>query len=203
MLAAIFDLIRSRARAQEAKNIREKIVEGMSLVEEKWESKLVARPALTAGDSVELLAIDWRSLTFFFHFSLASDLRFRVGLGAGRIDVLREFADECDGPAFWSARSALEKLSSKKARGSLVNFEVGDGFSKEDLANLRLAALSIAMLAEMPEKKRAYCFRRAWFGEGVGQIAKRYGVSKGNVSKTLRGTACFILSRLIREESSV
>ncbi len=202
MLAAIFDLIRSRARAQEAKNIREKIAEGMSLVEGKWGSKLAARPALTAGDSVELLAMDWRPLTFFFHFSLASDLRFRVGLGAGRVDVLREFADECDGPAFWSARSALEKLGSREARGSLVNFEVGDGFNKEDLANLRLAAISIAMLAEIPEKKRAYCFRRIWFGEGVGQIAKRYGVSKGNVSKALRGTACFILSRLIREEPS-
>ena len=199
LLAAIFDLVKSRAKVRQAETIRRQVAEGMSSVEREWGSELAAKPALTAGDSVELLVKDWRPLTFFFHLSLASDLKFRVGLGAGRVDVLREFADECDGPAFWSARSALEKLNSREARGSLVNFEVGEGHSKEHLANLRLAALSIAMLAEMPEKKKLYCFRRVWLREGVGEIAKTYGVSKGNVSKALRGTACFILSKLVEE----
>ncbi len=197
MLAAIFDLIRSRELWDRAEEIRGLVREGMNMVEKRWDNELVARPALTAGDSVELLVRDWRPVTFFFHYSLASNLKFRVGLGAGRVDVVSEFADECDGPAFWSARSALESLDRREARGSLLNLEVGEGADARDEESLRMAALSMAMLAEMPDRRVAYCFWRIWFGSKVGEIASRYGVSKGNVSKTLRSSGCFILSRLI------
>ncbi len=158
---------------------------------------LAARPALTAGDSVEFLTKDWRPLTFFFHFSLASNLRFRVRLGAGSVHLIREFADECDGPAFWSARSALERLGSKGGRVSVLDLEVGGGADLEDERNIYVAALSMTVLAEMPEKRVAYCLRRIWFGDKIEEIARRYGVSKGNVSKTLRSTGCFVISRLL------
>jgi len=197
LLAAIFDLIRSRELSDRAEEIREIIRRGMDLVEELWGQELAARPALTAGDSVEFLAKDWRPLTFFFHYSLASNLRFRVGLGAGSVRLLREFADECDGPAFWSARSALETLSSKRGRVSVLNLEVGEGADPDDERNIYVAALSMAVLAEMPEKRAVYCFRRIWFGEKIEEIARRYGVSKGNVSKTLRSSGCFVISRLL------
>ncbi len=197
MIAAIFDLIRSRELTHRAKEIRDLVKLGIELVEGMWGSGIVARPALTAGDSVEFLVEDWRPVTFFFHYSLAHGLRFRVGLGAGRVDVIREFADECDGPAFWSARASLEGLDLRTSGGSVVNFEVGEGADRGDKKILLAATLTMAMLAEMPDRKLTYCFWRVWFGEGVGDIAKRYGVSKGNVSKTLRGTGCFILSRLV------
>ncbi len=197
MLAAIFDLIRSRKLSDRAEEIRGIIRRGMDLVEERWGQELAARPALTAGDSVEFLARDWRPLTFFFHYSLASNLRFRVGLGAGSVHLVRRFADECDGPAFWSARSALEALSSRRGRVSVLNLEVGEGADPDDERNIYVAALSMAVLAEMPGKRATYCFRRAWFGEKIEEIARRYGVSKGNVSKTLRSSGCFIISRLL------
>ena len=197
LLAAIFDLIKSREMSGRAEEIRNLVKMGIELVEDRWDRELVARPALTAGDSVEFLVGDWRPVTFFFHYSLTHRLRFRVGLGAGRVDVIREFADECDGPAFWSARDALERLDLERSGGSVLDFEKGEGMDQKDRENLLTATLTMAMLAEMPDRRLTYCFRRVWFGEGVSDIARRYGVSKGNVSKTLRGTGCFILSRLV------
>ncbi len=197
MMAAIFDLVGSRELTHRAEEIRDLVRRGIELVEGMWGSGLIARPALTAGDSVEFLVGDWRPVTFFFHHSLARGLSFRVGLGAGRVDVIREFADECDGPAFWSARTALEGLDLRAGSGSVVNFEVGDGADGEDVRLLLAAALTMAVLTEMPGRRLTYCFRRVWFGERVSDIARRYGVSKGNVSKTLRSTGCFVLSRLV------
>ncbi len=197
MLAAIFDLIGSRREVEHAGKLREKIFKALSSLEDVWANRLPAKPALTAGDSVEILAKGWKPVTFFFHLSRTLGLGFRVGLGAGRVDVVREFADECDGPAFWSARSSLEFLRSREARGSVVNFALAEGSEIEDLLELRTASLTISLLAEMPEKRILYCFRRVWLGERVTEIASKYGISKGNVSKALRNTGCFILMKLV------
>ena len=198
MLAAIFDLVRSRRLGPaEAGRLRETISRCVEQVEVRMVKELVAKPALTAGDSVEFLTSGWKPVVFFFHLSRSAALEFRVGLGAGRVDVLREFADECDGPAFWSARSALEDLDRREARGSLVNFELGEGADCEDARNLELASLSISLIDEMPLRKALYCLHRVWFNERVSDIAMRFGVSRGNVSKVLRGSSCFVLAKLV------
>ncbi|MDK2464778.1 MAG: SatD family protein [Candidatus Korarchaeota archaeon] len=166
----------------------------------RFRRECLVRPALTAGDSVEFLVNWWRPPTFFLHALKVSvpDVEFRVGVGAGEVHVLGESADECDGPAFWRAREALEdlKLIRGVGRESIADLKVDPSAGPSDVHLAGVISLTVGLLANMSERKLAYCYHHAWLGEKMSDIAREFGVTRGNVSKVLRGTDCRLLVRL-------
>ena len=166
----------------------------------KFLGECLVRPALTAGDSVEFLVGWWRPPTFFLHALKVSfpDVEFRVGVGAGEVHVLGESADECDGPAFWRAREALEdlKLVRGVGRESVIDLKVDPSADPSDVHLAGVISLTVGLLASMSKRKLIYCYHHAWSGKKMSDIARELGVTRGNVSKVLRGTDCHLLARL-------
>ena len=101
MIAAIIDIVASRdINARERRRLDTKIRNLLVQTHGRFNEYCVAIPALTQGDSMELLVSSWQPLVFLFHRVLMEDLAFRVGLGTGEIIIHKENADECEGPAF-------------------------------------------------------------------------------------------------------
>jgi hypothetical protein len=130
MIAAIIDIVASRgANARERKKLDKEIRSLLDQTYHRFKEFFVAIPALTQGDSVELLVSSWHPIVFLFHRLLMEDLEFRVGLGTGEILLLKENADECDGPVFWNAREALDEIKRTKYMSSSVGFNIDDSIA--------------------------------------------------------------------------
>ncbi len=200
-VVVVVDLSRSREM-----NVRDKVrlyevIRGLlESSHSRFPAECLARPALTAGDSVEFLVSWWRPPTFFIHALkvLSPQVEFRVGVGAGEVHVLGEIADECDGPAFWRAREALEhlKLTRGVGRRSIVDLRVDASAGPPDVQLAGVISLAASLLASMSERRLAYCYHHAWLGKKISEVAREFGVTRGNVSKVLRGTDCHLLARL-------
>ncbi len=154
------------------------------------------KPAITRDDSIEFVVIDWKPIAFFIHSLLANNIGFKIGLGGFRIDIWGDNADECDGPAFWFARRALESLSECKNFCIKALYESGASTNEVHvLTNIMLYYIIVSSLKTMARIR--YCLELIWNKRTVSDIAKLYRVSKASVSKTLSKTPCYILKDIV------
>ncbi len=136
MIAGIIDLVGSKALTlEDRQKLNDELRAVLKGIYERFKEFCIARPSLTQGDSIELLVNHWKPIAFLFHKLLIKQLDFSVGFGTGEVHILREFADECDGPAFWNARAALENVKKTKAKRLIVDFVIDEGSKKEDHQN--------------------------------------------------------------------
>jgi len=195
-IAAIIDLAESRA-IEDRKKLDEVLRSTIREAYDRFKKNCLASPTLTQGDSVELLVNNWKPVIFLFHKLLLMGLEFRVGLGASMIHLFRENADECDGPAFWNAREALEEVKSLKRKRVIANFKVEDETPKEEITYIATSILFLTNLRALTASQLKYCYYYLWEGKNISQIAEMTKTSKSNVSKNLARTQCYTLKRLI------
>ncbi len=75
-----------------------------------------------------------------------------------------------------------------------------DGRSVEEKAeSSEITAVMNAFLAELPEEKRKIFVSRYWYGEEYGEIAGRYGYSRGKVAMMLERLKAKLRDRLMKE----
>ena len=157
----------------------------------------LARPALTSGDSCELLVNSWKPVAYVAHKLLLGGVRFRAGLGATRIYVLRELVDECDGPAFWKAREALEETRRKTLRPR-VAFAWEEDTPELEKAHIALAALYVTYIWGLSKAQLEYTYYYAWRDMTVSQIARETGKTLGAISKTLKKARAHTIKTLLK-----
>ena len=122
-IAVIIDLSKSKMITWREKIDRE-IRTILDTTYKRFRKYCIAKPALTQGDSIELLVNNWKPVIYLFHKLLYEKLRFNTGFGTTTINLLREYADECDGPAFWNAREALEEIKKMKIQKIAANYKI-------------------------------------------------------------------------------
>jgi hypothetical protein len=198
MIAAIIDIVASRdANVRERKKLDKEIRSLLEQTYQRFKEFCVAIPALTQGDSVELLVNSWHPIAFLFHKLLMEDLEFRVGLGTGEIMLHKENADECDGPAFWNAREALDEIKSTKYMSRSAGFKIDEKTSSKEENAVVNSILFLTTLLGMSTTQLQHCFYYVWEKKRVSEIARAVKTSKGNVSKTLSKTPCYLLERVM------
>ncbi|MFW9968546.1 MAG: SatD family protein [Candidatus Thorarchaeota archaeon] len=198
MIAAIIDIVASRgANVRERKKLDKKIRSLLDQTYDRFKEFCVAIPALTQGDSVELLVSSWHPIAFLFHRLLMEDLEFRVGLGTGEILLLKENADECDGPAFWNARDALDEIKRTKYISRSAGFKIDEKTSGNEENAVVNTILFLTTLLGLSTTQLQHCFYYIWEKKGISEIARAVKTSKGNVSKTLSKTPCYLLEKVM------
>ncbi|MFX1272815.1 MAG: hypothetical protein ACFFAX_14100, partial [Promethearchaeota archaeon] len=86
MIAAIIDIVASRdASVRERRKLDREIRGVIDETYKRFKEYCVAIPALTQGDSIELLVSSWHPIVFLLHKLLMKDLEVHVGLGTGEI----------------------------------------------------------------------------------------------------------------------
>jgi hypothetical protein len=198
MIAAIIDIVASRdADVRERKRLDKEIRSLLDQTYKRFKEYCVAIPALTQGDSVELLVRSWQPIVYLFHRLLMEDLEFRVGLGTGEVILHKEIADECDGPAFWNARAALDEVKSTKYMSRSAGFEIDEKTSNAESYAVVKSILFLTTLLSLSTTQLQHCFYYIWEKKSISEIAQAVETSKGNVSKTLSKTPCYLLERVM------
>jgi hypothetical protein len=198
MIAVIADIVASRdVKAQERRKFNKKIQDLLKQVYERFKDKCVALPALTQGDSIELLVTSWEPIVFLFHKLLLENLEFRVGFGTGEIIIQKPNSDDCDGPAFWNAREALNEIKGMKYMNKSAGFRFDDKTSEDERNAVVNAVLIHAVLLGLSSAQLKYCFYYIWEKKSITEIATVTRTSKGNVSKVLGKTPCYLLGEIM------
>jgi hypothetical protein len=209
-LALTGDLRRSR-RAEDRAGLQRALIEAVQTLNELHSNGngFAAPLAMTAGDAVQCLLNDW-PLAFSIMHSLSeaarpSELTFGLGMGTVSTDLDKNVA-LIDGPAFHTARAALEQARSDDAWAAIK------GYGEDD------DAIS-AIMYLMGAVRRRWTDRQVEFVKRVGQmrkqtdIAREMGVSVPVVSKSLKAAAAYhywfaadalrhLLSRDLRSEDT-
>ncbi len=198
MIAVIIDIVASRdVNARERRKVDEKMRGMLSQTYERFKDYCLAMPAITQGDSIELLVSSWQPIVFLFHRLLMEELEFRVGLGTGEIIIRKESADECDGPAFWNAREALNETKSMKYMNRSAGFKVDEKASGDENNAVVNSLLFYTTLVGLSASQLQHCYYYIWEKKRTSEIAEATKTSKGNVSKTLSKTPCYLLERVM------
>ncbi|MBS3795739.1 MAG: hypothetical protein KGY80_12615, partial [Candidatus Thorarchaeota archaeon] len=194
MIAAIIDIVASRdADASERKELDRALRELLHEVDKRFEEYCHAHSSLTQGDSIELLINSWQPIVFLFHNLLMRELRFRVGLGTGKIVIKKEEADECDGPAFWNAREAIDEIKQMKYMARTAGFKIDKEGSEKETNAVVYSLLLLTTFLSLTSTQLEHCYYHIWEGKGISEIAKLVETSKGNVSSSLSKTPCYLL----------
>ena len=182
--------------------IDEKVRSILDLAYNKYADFCLSKPALTRGDSIELLVTDWLIIAFLFHKLLSEKLNFSVGLGSGTISLLKEVADECDGPAFWNARKAISEIKERKKEKMIANFILEKNTPEYEINIITNSILFLTILKRLTSQQIKYSYYYLWENKSVTEIAALFGTSRGNISKILRRSLCFTLKKVITPQEN-
>lgn len=198
MIAAIIDIVASReVTARDRRKMDRKIRSLLLKTYDRFKEYCPAIPTLTQGDSVELLVTNWLPIIFVFHSLLMENYDLRVGLGTGKIVVRNESADECDGPVFWNARQAVDEMKRTKYMKSPAGFKLDKRTSSSETNAVINSILFLTTLLGLSPAQLRYCFYYIWEKKSISEIAKAAKTSKGNISKTLSKTPCYLLEKVV------
>jgi len=198
MIAAIIDIVASReVTARDRKKMDREIRSLLLKTYDRFKEYCPAIPTLTQGDSVELLVTNWLPIIFVFHSLLMENYDLRVGLGTGKIVVRNESADECDGPVFWNARQAVDEMKRTKYMKSPAGFKLDKRTSSSEPNAVINSILFLTTLLGLSPAQLRYCFYHIWEKKSISEIAKAAKTSKGNISKTLSKTPCYLLEKVV------
>jgi len=198
MIAVIIDIVASRdADTRERKRLDEKLRSIIDQTYRRFKKYCTAAPALTQGDSIELLVNSWQPTVYLLHRLLMEELEFGVGLGTGEIMIQKEDADECDGPAFWNAREALEEIKSMKYMKRSAGFKLDENASDNENNAVINSILFFTTLLGLSVTQRQHCYYYIWEEKRISEIADVMKTSKGNISKTLSKTSCYLIEKVM------
>ena len=198
MIAVIADIMSSRdVDTRERQKMDGAIRDLLDHTYERYQDYCLAIPTLTQGDSIELLVNSWQPVVFLFHNLLMEDLEFRAGFGTGEVIIKKENADECDGPVFWNAREALDEIKTARYMSSSAGFKFAENTSDEERNIVINAILLYVALLGLTTTQLRYCFHYIWKKERPTDIAKATRTSKGNVSRMLSKTPCYLIEKVM------
>jgi len=198
MIAAIIDIVASReVTARDRRTMDREIRSLLLKTYDRFKEYCPAIPTLTQGDSVELLVTNWLPIIFVFHSLLMENYDLRVGLGTGKIIVHNESADECDGPVFWNARQAVDEIKRAKYMKSPAGFKLDKRTSSNETNAVTNSILFLTTLLGLSSAQLQHCFHYIWAEKSISEIVEAVKTSKGNISKTLSKTPCYLLEKVV------
>ncbi|MFW9913316.1 MAG: SatD family protein [Candidatus Thorarchaeota archaeon] len=198
MIASIIDIVASRdATVRERRKLDREIRGVIDETYKRFKEYCLAMPALTQGDSIEMLVSSWQPIVYLLHKLLMDGFKVRVGLGTGEIIIHNEKADDCDGPVFWNAREALDEVKGMNYKRRSASFKIDENASDRESAIVISVVLFFANLLSLSTTQLQYCFYYLWEMKQISEIAKAVKTTKGNVSRTLSKTPCYLLKEVM------
>lgn len=111
VIVAIIDIVNSKEYSKEDRNELDLLIRNIILLVEKAHfDRLVTNISITHGDSIEMVCLSMDPICYMLDLldRMDFDVDFRFGIGEGKLTLVRDNADQCDGPPFWEARRELK-----------------------------------------------------------------------------------------------
>lgn len=148
---------------------------------------------ITAGDEYQATFArvgDALAATLRLRLALLPDLDVRHGLGWGAVTVLSESPRIEDGPGWWAARRAINRVSEDAERAPLnrvrTAFDVAEDGDRPDLAAINAALLGRDGLVGAMSPRSLSVLRGLLTGQTQREVAEAEGISASAVSQRVR-----------------
>lgn len=120
-----------------------------------------------------------------------------VGLGTGDLTIHKKKADECDGPAFWNAKEALDEIKQMRYMSRSAGFSIDEDSSATESTIVIESILFLTTLLGLTRTQLQHCYQYIWEKRSISEIAEAVETSKGNVSRSLSKTPCYLVQRIM------
>lgn len=148
---------------------------------------------ITAGDEYQASfdrVGDALAATLRLRLALLPDLDVRHGLGWGAVAVLSEAPRIEDGPGWWAARAAIQRVAADADRASLgrvrTAFDVAGGVDRPDAAAINAALLGRDGLVGAMSARSLSVLSGLLAGQTQREVAEAEGISASAVSQRVR-----------------
>ena len=204
--ALLGDVVGSR-RAADRMSVHRALLDAMARVNAELDPVTPLR--LTVGDEYQgAFGTVGEALraTLRLSLALAPDVEMRHGVGWGAVTVLAEEPRVEDGPAWWTARSAIEEVESAQGRAASrelrTAYHRADDVRGPDPAAVNAALVARDQLLSGVDERGLSVLDAMLAGMSQQQIADRLGVSPSAVSQRVRRqglSALVAVDRLLGE----
>ena len=151
-------------------------------------------PAITRGDSIEIVSDCWWLVAKILHeimyrVSIETNilLKFRVGIGVGDVYKLSNYADESDGPAFWGARKALEIAERNDMITNIYIYYVKNNYNfKIKIYEAKNLMMYMIFLHNLNMEKMKYSYEYIWNKNSDKRVDKNFYFEINSIKAIIR-----------------
>lgn len=191
-IAIIGDIRDSRSLSLR-NGVQEKLKIVLDGINNKYEQEIASKFVTTLGDEFQGLLSDGTSVLKIIEEIRMQlypvDMRFGIGIGKITTDINTEMALGADGPGYYKAREAVEKIKEnekkKKAVVSDIRLEQEMGNEQQIVLINTVFELLKSIEQKWTERQREIIWNMLKYQDGQEKVACRMGITQSSVHKSL------------------
>jgi len=173
--------------------VQKKLIHVLNEINEKYKEDISSKFIVTLGDEFQGLLCNGAN-TMHIISSIERKmypvkLRFGVGIGEISTDIIREMSIGADGPGYYNARAAIERLKNDEKRKQTnpadIRIEIaGDNQAPTVLINTILALMTM-IKESWTERQREIIWDMLEHQDSQADVARRLSIKQPTVQKSL------------------
>lgn len=192
LFIAVIGDIRDSRRIESRKLVQDKLKKVLQGINKKYENEIVSKFVITLGDEFQGVLGDSKKILNIIEeikMELSPvELRFGVGIGKITTDIDTEMALGADGPGYYNARNAIDKLKENEKKNKTVlsdlRIEIEINDARVNLINTIFELLK-TIESNWTERQRQIIWDMRKHQDGQTKVANRLGIEQPAVHKAL------------------
>lgn len=190
---AIIGDIKSSKKLKNRQDVQIQLNNILHRINQKYESAISAKFIITLGDEFQGLLCDGKNA-----FDIVEEIQrelypveIRIGIGIGEIttEINSEMAIGADGPGYYKAREAIEKLKNNEQRNKIPSSDIrieieDDTHSISSMLNTIFSLMSV-IRKDWSDRQREIIWEFDRNKESQSKCAERLNISQSSVQRSL------------------
>lgn len=192
IFVAIIGDIRNSREIENRKLVQDKLKTVLEVINEKYKEEIVSKFVVTLGDEFQGVLGDCKRILEIIEeikmelFPI--ELRFGIGIGKLTTDIDTEMALGADGPGYYNARNAIDRLKEKEKKNKTVLSDVCIDTANDDSQVILINTIfELLKTIEMnwTDRQREIIWNMQKYQDGQTKVANRLGIEQPAVHKAL------------------
>lgn len=192
LFVAIIGDIRNSREIESRKAVQDKLKAVLEDINETYKEDIVSKFVITLGDEFQGVLVDCKKMLKIIEEIKMElfpvELRFGIGIGKITTDIDTEMALGADGPGYYNARNAIDKLKENEKKNKTVLSDLRLDIANNDArVNLINTIFELLKTIEMnwTERQREIIWDIQKHQDGQTKVANRLGIEQPAVHKAL------------------
>lgn len=208
---AIIGDIRNSRKLESRKSVQDKLKTVLEEINEKYKEDVISKFVITLGDEFQGVLADGKNI-----LKIIEEIRmklypveFRFGIGIGKIttDIDTEMALGADGPGYYKARNAIDKLKENEKKNKAVvadmRLDVDNNNGTQVMLINTIFELIKAIEQSWTDRQREIIWNMQEYQDGQVGAAHRLGIAQPAVHKALVKGKYYAYAKAIRNVEDI
>lgn len=190
---AIIGDIKDSKKLNNRNEVQKKLIHVLDEINEKYKDDISSKFIVTLGDEFQgLLCNGANTMQILFEIERQMypvKLRFGVGIGEISTDIIREMSIGADGPGYYNARKAIERLKSDEKRKQTnpadIRIEITDNNQASAILINTILTLMTAIKETWTDRQREIIWDMLEHQDSQSDVARRLSIKQPTVQKSL------------------